>query len=71
MEDHKDLEFEVGSWTVTVDILSIYNNEIDFSITNLVFDPDMPIVNWVDTPDEDDVRDEVYYYAEEVGLINV
>lgn len=70
-EIYRGLEFEVGSWTVVVDIIDIDNNEIDFRITDSYQHPNMPIFTAEDGPVEDDVRDEVYYYAEEEGLINV
>jgi len=33
MEDYKDLEFEVGSYRCTIDILAIDGEDIDFDLT--------------------------------------
>ena len=70
MKEHKGLEFEVGGWTVTVDIISVEDDAVDFEVVSCIFDHDTIIYQWYDNPDEDDIKDEVYTYAIEEGLIN-
>jgi hypothetical protein len=69
--DCVDVELEIGSHTVTLDINGIDGNDVDFTVTDVTFDPDVPIFTAFDEedPSEDDIRDEVMTYAEEIGLI--